>query len=76
MSAQAPAVLLEHHLKALKLPTILREYKTLARVCSEERADYPTYLLRLSERELIETMLAEAPPAVPNVAIKELAMTP
>ncbi len=54
MSAQAPTVLLEHHLKQLKLPTMLREYKTLARVCTQERADYPTYLLRLTERELID----------------------
>jgi DNA replication protein DnaC len=54
MSVQPPTVLLEHHLKALKLPTMLREYKTLVRVCTEERADYPTYLLRLTERELID----------------------
>ena len=54
MSTKAPRVLLEHHLKQLKLPTMLREYKTLARVCTQERADYPTYLLRLTERELID----------------------
>lgn len=54
MSAGKSTVLLEHHLKQLKLPTILREYAPLAGVCSNDRADYPTYLLRLCERELID----------------------
>jgi len=30
MSVGRPTVLLEHHLKALKLPTILREYAPVA----------------------------------------------
>jgi len=47
-------VLLEHHLKKLKLPTILREYASMSEVCSKDRADYPTYLLRLTERELLD----------------------
>lgn len=47
-------VLLEHHLKQLKLPTMLRDYASMASVCSKERTDYPTYLLRLAERELID----------------------
>jgi DNA replication protein DnaC len=47
-------VLLEHHLKALKLPTMLREYPSIASVCAKDRADYPTYLLRLCERELLD----------------------
>src|ERR1035441_6434277 len=54
MSTAKPTLLLEHHLKELKLPTILREYAAVAGVCSNERADYPTYLLRLCERELID----------------------
>ncbi len=54
MRAKAPRVLLEHHLKQLKLPTMLHEYKSLAQICTQERADYPTYLLRLTERELID----------------------
>lgn len=45
-------VLLEHHLKQLRLPTILREYASLARNCAQEQCDYQTYLLRLTEREL------------------------
>ena len=47
-------VLLEHHLKQLKLPTMLRDYASVASVCSKERTAYPTYLLRLAERELID----------------------
>jgi hypothetical protein len=49
-----PQVLLEHHLKALRLPTILREYDKVARQCAEEKADFPRYLLRLSELELLD----------------------
>ena len=49
-----PQVLLAHHLKALKLPTVLREYDKVARQCAAEGADYPRYLLRLAELELID----------------------
>jgi hypothetical protein len=56
-----PTVLLEHYLKRLKLPTMLREYASMAAICKEDRSDYPTYLLRLTERELLdrETRAAE-----------------
>lgn len=47
-------VLLAHHLKALKLPTMQREYAAVAAACASENADYATYLLRLVERELLE----------------------
>ena len=49
-----PQVLLAHHLKALKLPTFLREYDKLARQCAAEGVDHTRYLLRLAELELIE----------------------
>jgi DNA replication protein DnaC len=49
-----PQLLLAHHLKALKLPTFLREYDKLARQCAAEGADHVRYLLRLVELELIE----------------------
>ena len=49
-----PQVLLAHHLKALKLPTILREYDKVARQCAAEGVDYPRFLLRLVEQELID----------------------
>jgi len=52
--SEKPTVLLEHHLKQLKLPTMLREYAPVAASCSKDRCDYPTYLLRLAERELID----------------------
>ena len=44
-------LLLEHHLKQLKMPTMLKEYSLLAKSCSKEKCDYPTYLLRLCEKE-------------------------
>jgi len=47
-------ILLQHHLKQLKLPTMLKEYPLLAKSCSQEKCDYPTYLLRLCEKELAE----------------------
>ena len=51
---QAPQLLLSHHLKALKLPTFQREYDKVAKQCADEGVDYPRYLLRLSELELLE----------------------
>ena len=51
--SDTPQVLLAHHLKVLKLPTFLREYDKQARQCAAEGVDYPRYLLRLAELELI-----------------------
>jgi len=52
--ATDPGVLLEHHLKKLKLPTFLSEYGKIAGICAAEGVDHPRYLLRLAEIELIE----------------------
>lgn len=49
-----PQVLLSHHLKQLKLPTVLREYDKVARDCARDGVDHPRYLLRLVELELID----------------------
>ena len=54
MTPAKPAVLLEHYLRQLKLPAILREYAAVAAACTQDRSDYATYLLRLVEREVIE----------------------
>ena len=54
MNQKESTVLLQHHLKTLKLPTILREYESAAQLCAKDRSSYPEYLLRLTERELIE----------------------
>jgi DNA replication protein DnaC len=51
---ETPQLLLEHHLKALRLPTMLREYDRVARQCAAEDIDYPRYLLRMTELELLE----------------------
>jgi DNA replication protein DnaC len=52
--SDVPQVLLAHHLKALKLPTFLREYDKLARQCAAEGVDHTRYLLRLAELELLD----------------------
>jgi DNA replication protein DnaC len=49
-----PQVLLGHHLKQLKLPTMLREYAKVARECAHDGVDHASYLLRLVELELID----------------------
>ena len=51
---ELPQVLLAHHLKALKLPTILHEYEKVVRQCAAEGVDFVGFLLRLLELELIE----------------------
>jgi DNA replication protein DnaC len=52
--SDAPHILLAHHLKALKLPTFLREHDKLARQCAAEGVDHTGYLLRLAELELLD----------------------
>ena len=47
-----PTLLLEHHLKELRLPSFLREYGKLASQCATEGVSHPDYLLRLAELEL------------------------
>ncbi len=53
-TADTPQLLLEHHLKKLRLPTILREYDKVARQCAVEQMDYQHYLLRITELELLD----------------------
>ena len=56
-SAESPApprVLLTHHLRQLKLPTVLREYEKVAVEAAREGQDHIRYLLRLVELELID----------------------
>ena len=47
-------LLLEAHLKALRLPTFLREYDKVARQCATEGLDARRFLLQLSELELLD----------------------
>ena len=47
-------LLLEHHLKELKLPSFLREYGKMASQCAAEGVDHSQYLFRLAELELID----------------------
>ena len=54
MSESKKTLLLEHHLKKLKLPTMLREYDKMSQLCRTERSDYPQFLLKLAELELLD----------------------
>ena len=49
-----PRVLLAHHLRQLKLPTVLREYEKVAAEAAREGLDHVRFLLRLVELELID----------------------
>lgn len=49
-----PQVLLDHYLKQLRLPTILREYRKVAEQCARENVDCQRFLLRLVELEVVE----------------------
>ena len=46
-------VLLKHHLKALKLPTMTAECEEVAGRCAKENADHLSFLLQLCELELL-----------------------
>ena len=48
------AVLLKHHLKALKLPTMHGECEKVAARCARENVDHLGFLLQLAELELLE----------------------
>ena len=50
-ASQVPELLLQHNLKKLRLPTVLREYEKLARHCAAENVDHVRYLARLIELE-------------------------
>ena len=47
-------VLLAHHLKALKLPTVLAECEKIAARCASDNVDHLGFLLQLCELELLE----------------------
>ena len=47
-------VLLRHHLKALRLPTIGSECEKVAAQAASDNVDHLSYLLQLCELELLE----------------------
>lgn len=47
-------VLLKHHLKTLKLPTMHGECEKIAARCAQENVDHLGFLLQLCERELLD----------------------
>jgi DNA replication protein DnaC len=54
MATKKPTLLLNHYLKQLRLPTMLREYQTTAQTCAKDNKDHIAYLLKLVERETLE----------------------
>ncbi len=54
MSTESNRILLKHHLEKLRLPTVRREWESVAAACAGEGVVYGDFLLRLTERELIE----------------------
>ena len=52
--ATPSTVLLKHHLKTLKLPTMTVEGEKVAARCAKENIDHLGFLLQLSELELLE----------------------
>jgi DNA replication protein DnaC len=53
-TATKSTVLLKHHLKALKLPTMFSESERIASRCAQENVDHLGFLLQLCELELLE----------------------
>ncbi len=54
MSQSKSTVLLKHHLKALKLPTMHSECEKIAARCAKENVDHLGFLLQLCEQELLD----------------------
>lgn len=52
--SETPQILLQHHLKKLRLPTFQGEYAKQAQLCAAENKDHVQYLMRLCEMELID----------------------
>ena len=51
---EAPQILLNHRLKSLRLPTVVREYGKLAKQAAAEGLDHVQFLARLIELEMID----------------------
>lgn len=51
---ETSTVLLKHHLKALKLPTMLAECEKVARQCAADNADHLAFLQQVTELELLD----------------------
>ena len=54
MNTTKSTVLLKHHLKQLKLPTMLAECEKIAARAAKDNLDHLAFLLQLCELELID----------------------
>ena len=64
-------VLLKHHLKALKLPTMTAECEKVAARCAKENVDHLGFLLQLCELELLDRERRAAPAAAEGGAVPD-----
>ena len=64
-------VLLKHHLKALKLPTMTAECEKVAARCATENVDHLGFLLQLCELELLERERRAADAAAEGGAVPD-----
>ena len=64
-------VLLKHHLKALKLPTMTAECEKVAARCAKENVDHLGFLLQLCELELLERERRAAAAAAEGGAVPD-----
>ena len=53
-------VLLKHHLKALKMPTMNGECEKVATRCAKDNVDHLGFLLQLCEMELLDRVVMGA----------------
>ena len=68
-------VLLKHHLKALRLPTVWAECEKVAQRCATDNVDHLGYLLQLCELELLDRERRAAAQPVrpgPHVALQHV----
>jgi DNA replication protein DnaC len=74
MTVDRATVLLEHHLKTLKLPTVLREHAKMAAICREERrsAERRTKTAGFPVLKTLDTYDFGAQPSVNQALVREL----
>ena len=58
---EAPQILLQHHLKKLRLPTFQGEYAKQAQICAAENKDHIQYLARCDYVDRRENIIALGP---------------
>ena len=63
MSTESNRILLKHHLEKLRLPTVRREWESVAAACAGEGVAYGDFLLRIVEIYRFEACLLYTSPS-------------